>query len=128
MGKGIQLAAIGFSTMVPDILSLLPAIPGLFLLGGALTSISAGLATMGVAGLLAMPTILALTALGSVSEGLGSIFGEDESSTTSESNNEMAGVERKLDTLIALIEKGGDVYIDGSKVGKSLQLAGSKVG
>tara|TARA_R100000541_G_scaffold12302_2_gene20672 strand:- start:6800 stop:9460 length:2661 start_codon:yes stop_codon:yes gene_type:complete len=126
MGKGIKLAAEGFAIMVPQILSLIPAIPGLFLLGGALMSISAGLATMSVAGLLAMPTILALTALGSVSEGLSSIFGDDE--PTSQPSNEMAGVEKKLDTLISLIEKGGDVYIDGSKVGKSLQLASSKVG
>ena len=206
MGKGIKLSAEGFAIMVPSILSLLPAIPGLFLLGGALLSvsaglaaisitgllatpallaiglatamigaglnlatpalsaiseiiptvtegfttmfnsvsanigpllllgpallgISAGLAAMGVTGLLAMPTIFALTALGSVSEGLSSIFGgdDDETQTTSK-NNEMAGVEKKLDTLISLIEQGGDVYIDGAKVGKSLQLASSKVG
>tara|TARA_R110001592_G_scaffold205344_1_gene455893 strand:+ start:259 stop:2904 length:2646 start_codon:yes stop_codon:yes gene_type:complete len=127
MGKGIKLSAEGFAIMVPSILELIPALPSLFLLGGALLSISAGLASMGIAGLLAMPTILALTALGSVSEGLDSIFGGDENSSSSKSS-EMAGVEKKLDTLIALIEKGGDVYIDGAKVGKSLQLAGSKVG
>ena len=45
-----------------------------------------------------------------------------------QSNSEMSGVEKKLDTLIALVERGGDVYMDGAKVGKALQLSVSKVG
>ena len=126
LGVIITAAAEGFTKMFGALNS--DNMLGLLVLGPALLGISAGLAAMSVTGLLAMPTILALTALGSVAEGLSSIFGEDESSTTSQSSNEMAGVEKKLDTLISLISEGGDVYIDGAKVGKSLQLAGSKVG
>ena len=40
----------------------------------------------------------------------------------------MAGVEAKLDKLISIVEAGGDVYIDGSKVGKTLQLSTSRMG
>lgn len=129
-GLGVVITAVseGFTNMFGALNS--DNISGLLILGPALLGISAGLAAMGITGLLAMPTIFALTALGAVSEGLSSIFGgnNDEESTTLTKNNEMAGVEKKLDTLISLISEGGDVYIDGAKVGKSLQLASSKVG
>lgn len=124
MGKGIKLSAEGFSIMVPSILALIPAIPSLFLLGGALVSIGTGLALIATTGLAAIPALLALGAVGMVA---GSMFGGGDSSTSSQSNG-MAGVEKKLDTLISLVSEGGDVYIDGSKVGKTLQLASSKIG
>ncbi len=34
----------------------------------------------------------------------------------------------KLDQLIAIVEKGGDVLLDGAKVGKNLAIASSKMG
>jgi hypothetical protein len=40
----------------------------------------------------------------------------------------MKAIEQKLDQLINIVSEGGDVYIDGSKVGKTLQLASSKMG
>ena len=40
----------------------------------------------------------------------------------------MAKVNANLEKLIALVEAGGDVFIDGTKVGKTLQLASSKMG
>ena len=36
-------------------------------------------------------------------------------------------LEAKIDKLISIIEKGGDVYMDGTKVGKSLMLAGYRM-
>ncbi len=123
----ITAVADGFTKMFG---SLNPEnIGALLVLGPALLGISAGLAAMSITGLLAMPTILALTALGTVAEGLGSIFGggDGESSSLSEEGS-LKAVENKLDKLIAVVEQGGDVFIDGNKVGKSLQLASSKIG
>ena len=36
-------------------------------------------------------------------------------------------LEAKIDKLISIIEKGGDVYLDGNKVGKSLTLSGYRM-
>jgi hypothetical protein len=99
----------------------------MLLLGPALFGISAGLASVAATGLLALPVIGALTTLGIVSGALGSIFGSEEGAGNEEKLS-MAGVEAKLDKLIAIVESGGDVYIDGTKVGKTLSLVTSKMG
>jgi hypothetical protein len=125
MGKGIQLAAQGFGMMVPHILSLVPAIPSLFLLGAALVSIGVGLASIATAGTLAIPALIALGAVGMVA---GSLFGGGSESSESSEKSSMAGVEAKLDQLISIVSAGGDVYLDGSKVGKTLQLSTFKMG
>ena len=127
MGEGIKLASEGFATMVPHILSLVSTIPALFLLGGALMSIGAGLGLIAVAGLAAIPALLALGAIGMIAGGL--FGGSDEGNVEGEGGStSMAGVEAKLDKLISIVEAGGDVYIDGSKVGKTLQLSTSRMG
>ena len=36
--------------------------------------------------------------------------------------------EQLLERLVTAVEQGGDVYIDGAKVGKSIALATSKMG
>lgn len=128
MGKGIQLAAQGFAIMVPHILSLVTSIPALFLLGGALMSIGAGLGLIAVTGLAALPALIALGAIGGIASGLFGGGGDEESAGAGGDSTSMAGVEQKLDKLISLIEAGGDVYIDGSKVGKTVALASSNMG
>ena len=122
MGKGIQLAAGGFALMVPHILSLIPAIPSLFLLGASLVSIGVGLGLIATMGMAALPALLALGTVGMIA---GSIFGGggDEESSTS-----MSGVEKKLDKLISLVEAGGDIYLDGASIGKTMQLSTSRMG
>jgi hypothetical protein len=42
--------------------------------------------------------------------------------------SEMQQVNSNLKALIAAVQKGGDVFIDGAKVGKSLVLASSNLG
>ena len=122
MGKGISSSAEGFSVMVPHILSLISHIPALGLLALSLTGIGTGLALIATAGTAALPALLALGTLGMVAGGL---FG---GGNNEEGADPMAGVEKKLDKLISLVESGGDVYIDGSKVGKSMQLSTSRMG
>jgi hypothetical protein len=41
---------------------------------------------------------------------------------------EMQGLKDGIERLITLVSEGGDVYIDGTKVGKTLQLASSRMG
>ena len=123
----ITSVAEGFTMMFGAINS--DNIGALLLLGPALLGISTGLISVAATGLLALPVIGALTALGTVSGALGSMFGDNENSTNqNEDKGSMKAVEKKLDELIAVISAGGDVYIDGSKVGKTVALATSNLG
>ena len=121
LGPNLQMISTG-------LVSLTGIAPTLFTVAGGLAAISAGLASMAFAGFAALPIIGALTALGTVSEGLGSIFGGGDGGSESKDDGSLKKVEEKLDQLISIVSAGGDVFIDGSKVGKTLQLASSKMG
>ena len=43
-------------------------------------------------------------------------------------DNTNKNIETLLTKLLAAVEKGGDVYMDGNKVGRSLALATSNMG
>ena len=81
LGKSISnivtSVASGISSIVTSlgdmIVKLGSSLPQLLLLGPALFGISAGLAAMSISGLLALPSIIALTALGAVAPALASI-------------------------------------------------------
>jgi hypothetical protein len=54
--------------------------------------------------------------------------GEESSGESSKEDGGMAKINANLEKLIALISAGGDVYIDGAKVGKTVALATSRMG
>ena len=130
-GIGVVITAVadGFVKMFNVITS--ENIAGLLLLGPALLGISVGLAAVGAMGLLAMPTLLALTALGTVAGGLVSIFGGESESTTPTDDpmvEKLNEVNKNILKLISVVEKGGDVIMDGAIVGKSISMASSRIG
>ena len=99
----------------------------MFLLGPALFGIAGGLAAIAVAGLGALPIIGALGALGLVATplaALAGIFGVGEGG----GDDGEDPIIKKLDELIDIISKGGDVIMDGNKVGRTLTLASSQIG
>ena len=128
LGASIAKLAPNLVALSSGLVSLAGIAPTLFAVGAGLGAISLGLASMALTGLLALPVIGALTALGAV--GGGSMFGGSEESggESSGGSSTMAGVEAKLDKLISIVEAGGDVFIDGNKVGKTIQLSSSKMG
>jgi len=134
LGASLEVLSVGFSALESvDTGALISGLTGLASLGPGLTetatalfAVAGGMGAFALTGFLALPVIGALTALGAVSEGLSSIFGGGGEEKSDEGS--MKAIEQKLDQLIAVVSKGGDVYIDGSKVGKTLQLASSKMG
>ena len=126
-GKGIQFAAQGITTILTGITGLISNIPQLYLLGGALMSIAAGLGAITLAGLTAIPTLAALSGLALVSAPLLELAGMfNNNDNNSNESSGLAKVEAKLDKLISVVSAGGDVILDGNKVGSALVLGSYK--
>ena len=105
--------------------------PQLFSVGAGLFSIAAGLGAMALTGFLALPVLGALTALGAVSGGLGSMFGGDEDTGGGENailSEKLDQVNSNILKLISVVEAGGDVIIDGAVAGKTISMASSGIG
>jgi len=134
---GLMLAAAGLALMIPG-LTMVNAIaqenalgsladsligigmagPGLALVGASLMGISIGLGAMALAGLAAIPIIGALTMLAAVAPALAGLMGgggKDE-------DDGMAMIAMKLDQLIAVASRSGEVKMDGKKVGEVIRL------
>ena len=129
LGWGFKEAAIGFASIMdhlkPD------SIGALLLLGPALMGIAAGLAAIAIAGPMAIPAIIAVAGLAAVSGGVAAAVGVGGGSTIGESKGRadegsLSAVAAKLDTLIAVVKAGGDVYMDSSKVGRAHVLGSYK--
>ena len=127
LGLAIIPAAMAFNLLKDaDIESILSQMiqfgsvaPQLMMLGGSLVAIAAGLSLMAGAGLLALPIIGALTALGLVAPALESIAGIFFGGGGEE------GEDETMEILIEIrdaIKSGGKVYLDGNEVGKTLKL------
>ena len=128
MGKGIQYAAGGIVTIVEQLSGLITLLPSLFLLGPALMSIAAGLGMIAVAGIAAIPALAALSAFAIVVTPLATVIGSMFEGGEGEGGGDstMAEVSAKLDKLISVVSKGGDVILDGNKVGQALVLGSYK--
>lgn len=115
-----QLADANVAGTMAGISQLASIAPGLSVAASGLYDLAGGLTAVGVAGVLALPVLSALVTSGLI--GGGAAGGEDKK------EGGMEKVNKNLEKLIALVEAGGDVYIDGSKVGKTLQLSSSTMG
>ena len=105
-----------FTLLTENIGTLFLMGPALFSVGAGLFSIAAGLSLLAVAGIAAIPALAALGQFAIMVTPLaliGGLFGGGEESE----NDSMAEISAKLDTLIEVISAGGDVYLDGDKVG-----------
>lgn len=108
LGLGVQMLADGFNSMIPNLMGLTKMIPELFQVADALDSIGNGLIKVAAAGILAIPALMVVSEL---------------SETQAAQNNDgLAKLEAKMDRLIAVVESGGNVYLDGNKVGTAQVL------
>ena len=121
-------AALGdtpIESIVEKLKGLALVAPQLMLVGLGLMSIAAGLGAIAIAGIAAIPALMALSGFALVMAplaALGGLFGEGESE-----DNSMAEISAKLDTLISVVSAGGNVYLDGNKVGETQVLGTYKL-
>jgi len=124
LGTIITKVAEGF-VMIMEAVSMENILP-MLLLGPALFGIAGGLLAVGLAGIKALPVLAGLGALALVATPLlelAGVFGGGDGG-----GDDTSQIIEKLDKLIEVVEKGGDVYMDGNKVGKSLVIASSGIG
>jgi hypothetical protein len=134
LGPSLQSTAIGFemltsSNMVGtiDSLQILSTLsPGLMNTSKALLALAGSLTAVGIAGLIATPAMAVMSLFGGM--GGEESSGKSSSGESSKEDGGMAKINANLEKLIAVISAGGDVYIDGAKVGKTVALATSKMG
>ena len=125
LGFGLKMAADGFVKIIKNV--SVDKIKPLLLLGPALFSIAAGLGAISLAGLTAIPTLAALSGLALVSAPLLELAGMfNNNDNNSNESSGLAKVEAKLDKLISVVSAGGDVILDGNKVGSALVLGSYK--
>lgn len=119
----VTAVAEGFVTMFSSVAENIGA---LLLMGPALMGIAAGLAMVSMAGFGALPILGALAGLAVVATPLialgASLFGDGGDG--GEGDSELG---EKLDKILAAIERGGDVILDGTKVGEALTLGSYKL-
>jgi hypothetical protein len=130
LGKALQEISVGFEalkTIEPILGSLVSMVGGIFLLSLAFTSLAASLSVLAVAGILAMPTLLALGGLGIVAA---KVFGKN---TDTDSRSNLQKVEdsnvsqyhtdmlTKMDQLIEAVRAPANVILDGNKVGELIR-------
>jgi len=128
ISKIVTSIATGISSIVTslgDMISKLgQSLPSLLLLGPALFGISAGLAAMSFSGILALPTILALTALGAVAPALSAIGigGEEKENinTGIDLTPMIAAINEVKVAVDRLYNKDTSINMDGKKVGSTL--------
>jgi len=100
---------------------------GMAVAGFGLASLGVGLGTLAVGVALLAPLLPALMTLNSLGILGGSSSIESTVASTGDGSNESSVLGEKLDTLIALVEKGGNVLLDGNKVGEVLALGNSRL-
>jgi hypothetical protein len=130
IGTGFEMMSTGIGSLMPQLMSvattignLVLLIPAIGLLAYSLMGLSASLMALGVAGVLAAPGLMALSAVGTVATGLNSLLGGDGG----------GGEDRELLTEIQglrndLTNGKVAVYMDGQKVASTLSKVYDKIG
>ena len=111
-----QMNALG--SLAESLSALGLAGPGLALVGASLVGIAGGLSLMALSGLMALPIIGALIGLAAVAPALSGLMGGGGKGE----EDKMQVIADKLDQLIAVASKGGEINMDGRKVGEIVRL------
>jgi hypothetical protein len=131
IGTGFEMMATGIQTLMPQLMAvattiggLVTLIPSIALLAYSIMGLSGSLVALGVAGIVAAPGLMALSAVGAISTGLNSLLGGEEGGEGGDSAllEEIRGLRADLND-----GKVG-VYMDGTKVTAAISKVVNKVG
>lgn len=128
-GVGVGVAAAGMSLLVESFKGL--PFESLLALPVAFMGIGAGLYLMAAAGAMALPVIGSLIALAAVAPalvGLGAALGGLFGGGEGEKEDKMDTLIAKIDQLIVVASQGGQVSMDGKKVGEVIRLGLNSAG
>jgi hypothetical protein len=122
-GAGLMAVGTGFSMIaaIPDMIDgMVSNIGGIMLLTTSLSALAGALIAVGTAGLISIPGLVALGAIGTAVSGINSLLGLSSEESTgveegslSEYNTQMLS---KMDELIQVTKSAKDVYLDREKV------------
>lgn len=133
IGTGFEMMSTGIAALMPNLMgvattigSLVMLIPSIALLAYSIMGLSGSLVALGVAGLVAAPGLMALSVVGSISDGIDSLFGSGD--TESESGGDSALLDEIKALRQDLINGKVGVYMDGTKVTSVVSAVVSKVG
>ena len=143
-GIGMAAAAIGvglfgavggahtITALAAGMSILTPLTQGIAALGPAFASMALGIALLAGSLFLLTPMLPTLLLLGALSGGISAIMGGGKEEGSSGGEGDKGGgseaIIRKLDELIGIMSQGGDINMDGKKVGEVLALARGPMG
>jgi len=133
IGTGFQMLGAGITTLVPNltavgtaISSMITFIPAIAALSLAMLGLAASLTAVGIAGIFALPGLLAISAVGAVAVGIGSLLGigGDEGGGKTDSTAELIS---EIKGLRADLNAGKiSVHMDGQKVTSKISAVVAK--
>lgn len=118
IGFGIKMAAEGIIMLVNSL--TLEKVKVLAAAATSILALSGALGAFAITGVLALPALLAVTPL------IKNMADTSGQAGTAAGEGSLKAVEEKLDKLIEVVQKGGNVYIDGNKAGEALVLGSYK--
>jgi len=138
IGTGFEMMANGIGTLMPQLMSvaatiggLVVLIPAIALLSYSIMGLSASLVALGLAGIVAAPGLMALGAVGAITQGLNSLFGggDEEGAGGGEGEDKSQLLIDEIKGLRSDLLSGKiGVYMDGEKVTSRVAAAVERVG
>jgi hypothetical protein len=135
IGTGFEMLSSGISTLVPNLVgigetiaSLVMVIPAITALSLSLMGLSASLVAVGAAGILAAPGLMALSTVGTIATGLGSLLGigGDDGVGSGDSMKILVDEIRGLREDLKSGKIG--VYMDGTAVASKISKVVDRIG
>jgi len=134
IGTGFQMLGAGITTLVPNltavgtaISSMITFIPAIAALSLAMLGLAASLTAVGIAGIFALPGLLAISAVGAVAVGIGSLLGIGGDEGGGGKTDSTAELISEIKGLRADLNAGKiSVHMDGQKVTSKISAVVAK--
>jgi hypothetical protein len=136
IGTGFEMLSSGITNLLPNLVgvgetisSLVMFIPAITALSLSLMGLSASLVAVGAAGVLATPGLMALSTVGAIATGLGSVLGIGGDTTTDSGNETMKMLLDEIKGLRNDLTSGKvAVYMDGTAVTSKISKVVDRIG